>query len=47
MDSEEGNSVRELAKAKREEARIAMSEGGTSRVALAKLVESWKLGGVN
>ncbi|KAM7504824.1 hypothetical protein LguiB_003728 [Lonicera macranthoides] len=47
MDSEEGNSVRELAKAKREEARIAMSEGGTSRLALAKLVGSWKLGGVN
>ncbi|KAE9445154.1 hypothetical protein C3L33_22948, partial [Rhododendron williamsianum] len=42
MDSEEGKAVRDRVKAASEGAREAMSEGGSSRVALAKLVESWK-----
>ncbi|KAK9994611.1 hypothetical protein SO802_024314 [Lithocarpus litseifolius] len=44
MDSEEGNSIRERVKAKKEEAIVAKSEGGSSRIALAKLVQSWKRG---
>ncbi|KAF7147561.1 hypothetical protein RHSIM_Rhsim03G0193700 [Rhododendron simsii] len=42
MDSEEGKAVRDRVKAASEGTREAMSEGGSSRVALAKLVESWK-----
>lgn len=42
MDSEKGKAVRDRVKAASEGAREAMSEGGSSRVALAKLVESWK-----
>ncbi|KAA8533663.1 hypothetical protein F0562_031180 [Nyssa sinensis] len=44
MESEEGKLVRERAHAEREAARAAMTEGVSSRVELAKLVESWKLG---
>ncbi|KAK7847279.1 udp-glycosyltransferase 88b1 [Quercus suber] len=44
MDSEEGNSIRERVKAKKEEAIVATNEGGSSRIALAKLVQSWKQG---
>lgn len=44
MDSEKGNSIRERVKAKKEEAIVATSEGGSSRIALAKLVQSWKQG---
>ncbi|CAA3029934.1 UDP-glycosyltransferase 88B1-like [Olea europaea subsp. europaea] len=43
MDSKERESVRKRTKEKEAEAKAAMSEGGTSIVALAKLVESWKL----
>ncbi|KAF7148049.1 hypothetical protein RHSIM_Rhsim03G0194600 [Rhododendron simsii] len=42
MDSEEGKAVRDRVKAASEATREAMSEGGSSRVAPAKLVESWK-----
>ncbi|XP_059667131.1 UDP-glycosyltransferase 88A1-like [Cornus florida] len=42
IDSEEGKLIRDQAEAKREEARAAMSEGGSSRVALAELVRKWK-----
>ena len=42
MASEEGNSIRERVRAKKEEAIVATSEGGSSRIALAKLVQSWK-----
>ncbi|KAI8564904.1 hypothetical protein RHMOL_Rhmol03G0219000 [Rhododendron molle] len=42
MDSEEGKAVSDRVKAACEGAREALSEGGSSRVALAKLVESWK-----
>ncbi|KAF5731202.1 putative UDP-glucosyl transferase 88A1 [Tripterygium wilfordii] len=42
MESEEGNSLRERVTAKRNEAMKAMGKGGSSRVALAKLVEQWK-----
>ena len=42
VESEEGKSVRERVMAKKEEAVLATSEGGSSRVALAKLVQSWK-----
>ena len=41
MESEEGNFVREVVKARKEDAAMAMSEGGSSCVALAKLVEFW------
>ncbi|KAL6132085.1 hypothetical protein ACLB2K_070456 [Fragaria x ananassa] len=41
MDSEEGESIRMRAKALKSEAKAALSEGGTYRVALTKLVESW------
>nr|BAI65910.1 UDP-sugar:glycosyltransferase [Forsythia x intermedia] len=43
MDSDEGESLRKLAKEKEAEAKAAISEGGSSIVDLAKLVESWKL----
>lgn len=43
MKSENGRLVREVVKAKKEEAKMAMSEGGTSHAALAKLVDIWKL----
>lgn len=39
MESEEGNFVREVVKARKEDAARAMSEGGSSCLALAKLVE--------
>ncbi|KAF2312216.1 hypothetical protein GH714_028569 [Hevea brasiliensis] len=42
MDSEAGNSVRERTIAMKKGARAAVSEGGSSRVALSTLVESWK-----
>ncbi|XP_059665010.1 UDP-glycosyltransferase 88A1-like [Cornus florida] len=42
MDSEEGKLIRNQAEAKRKEARAAMSEGGSSRAALAELVRNWK-----
>ncbi|KAK2654006.1 hypothetical protein Ddye_013862 [Dipteronia dyeriana] len=41
MDSEEGDSVRKRVVKKRDEAIAALSHGGSSRVALAKLAESW------
>ncbi|PWA54847.1 glycosyltransferase UGT88A8 [Artemisia annua] len=41
MESEEGNFVREVVKASKEDAARAMSDGGSSCVALAKLVECW------
>ncbi|KAK0596079.1 hypothetical protein LWI29_012615 [Acer saccharum] len=41
MDSEEGDSVRKRVVMKRDEAMAALSHGGSSRVALAKLAESW------
>ncbi|CDP21339.1 unnamed protein product, partial [Coffea canephora] len=42
MDSEEGKVIRERAQAKKEEAKQAVADGGSSIVALAKLVESWR-----
>ncbi|KAF8044097.1 hypothetical protein BT93_A2162 [Corymbia citriodora subsp. variegata] len=42
MESEEGKMVRERALAMKEEAKAALSPGGSSRAALAGLVESWK-----
>ncbi|PSS04402.1 UDP-glycosyltransferase [Actinidia chinensis var. chinensis] len=44
MDSEEGNSVRMQVLATKAAAETAMSEGGSSRVALSKFVESWTRG---
>ncbi|GFZ06432.1 UDP-glucosyl transferase 88A1 [Actinidia rufa] len=44
MDSEEGNSVRMQVLAMKAAAEAAMSEGGSSRVALSKFVESWTRG---
>ncbi|XWS61248.1 hypothetical protein CRYUN_Cryun07bG0109500 [Craigia yunnanensis] len=41
MESKEGNSVRERTIAMKHEAKAAVSEGGSSSVALAKLFESW------
>ncbi|KAD4585947.1 hypothetical protein E3N88_23548 [Mikania micrantha] len=41
MEANEGDDVRAVAKARKEEALAAMSEGGSSLVALAKLVASW------
>ncbi|KAM5557465.1 UDP-glycosyltransferase 88A1-like [Rosa sericea] len=46
MDSEEGESIRKKIEALRSEANAALSDGGTSKVALAKLVESWNQGRV-
>jgi hypothetical protein len=42
MDSEEGNSIRERTLSMKNEAKAALSEGGSSRMALAKFAESWK-----
>ncbi|KAJ6402298.1 hypothetical protein OIU84_014398 [Salix udensis] len=42
MESEEGKLIRERAVGMKIAAKVALSEGGTSRVALAKLFESWK-----
>ncbi|XP_023875938.1 UDP-glycosyltransferase 88A1 [Quercus suber] len=42
MDSESGNSIRERTLAMKDGAKAALIEGGSSRVALTKLVESWK-----
>ncbi|XP_017972984.1 PREDICTED: UDP-glycosyltransferase 88A1 [Theobroma cacao] len=42
MESKEGNLVRERTIAMKHAAKTALGEGGSSRVALAKLVESWK-----
>ncbi|XP_057483475.1 UDP-glycosyltransferase 88B1-like [Actinidia eriantha] len=42
MESKRGKEVRERVMEMRESAVAALGEGGTSRVALAKLVESWK-----
>ncbi|KAF7148517.1 hypothetical protein RHSIM_Rhsim03G0195300 [Rhododendron simsii] len=44
MDSESGKRVRERVMEMRDGAKAALGEGGTSRVALAELVESWKKG---
>ncbi|KAF7148689.1 hypothetical protein RHSIM_Rhsim03G0192700 [Rhododendron simsii] len=44
MDSEEGNSVRMQVLKMKAAAEAAMREGGSSRVALSKLVESWTQG---
>jgi len=44
MNSEEGNSVRMQVLKMKAAAEAAMSEGGSSRVALSKLVESWTQG---
>ena len=42
MDSESGNSRRDRTLAMKDGAKAALSEGGSSSVALTKLVESWK-----
>ncbi|GAB4858333.1 hypothetical protein Ancab_009807 [Ancistrocladus abbreviatus] len=42
IDSEEGDNVRKKALLMKDEARAALSSGGSSRVALAQLLESWK-----
>ncbi|KAF7148849.1 hypothetical protein RHSIM_Rhsim03G0194500 [Rhododendron simsii] len=42
MDSVSGERVRERVRAMRDCAKAARGDGGSSRVALAKLVESWK-----
>ncbi|KAJ0099718.1 hypothetical protein Patl1_20247 [Pistacia atlantica] len=44
LDPDKGRPVREQVKAMRDGAAAAMTEGGTSHVALAKLVESFKQG---
>ena len=44
MDSQTGRAVRERVMAMRDSAKAALGENGTSRLALAKLVESWKQG---
>ncbi|CAK9176927.1 unnamed protein product [Ilex paraguariensis] len=44
MDSESGKAVRDQVKAMRDEARAALAENGSSRVALERLTESWKQG---
>nr|XP_023875932.1 UDP-glycosyltransferase 88A1-like [Quercus suber] len=41
MDSESGNLIRERTVAMKDGAKAALSEGGSSHVALTKLVESW------
>ncbi|MBA0861826.1 hypothetical protein Goshw_001443 [Gossypium schwendimanii] len=41
MGSKEGDSVRERTLAMKHAAKVATSEGGSTRIALAKLVESW------
>ncbi|KAF2319683.1 hypothetical protein GH714_018000 [Hevea brasiliensis] len=42
MQSESGNSVRERTIAMKKAAKAAVSEGGSSRFAMSRLVESWK-----
>ena len=42
MDSESGNKIRERTLAMKDGAKAALSEEGSSHVALTKLVESWK-----
>jgi len=42
MESKEGKMIRERALAMKNEAKAALSEGGSSHVALSKLLESWK-----
>jgi hypothetical protein len=42
MESEEGKLIRERTTAMKIAAKAALNEGGSSRVALSKLVESWK-----
>ncbi|KAF9683765.1 hypothetical protein SADUNF_Sadunf04G0048400 [Salix dunnii] len=42
MESEEGKLIRERTVGMKTAAKVASSEGGSSRVALSKLVESWK-----
>ncbi|XWS48493.1 hypothetical protein CRYUN_Cryun13aG0082300 [Craigia yunnanensis] len=42
MESKQGNVVRERTIAMKHAAKAALSEGGSSRVALAKLFEAWK-----
>ncbi|KAJ6707268.1 GLYCOSYLTRANSFERASE [Salix viminalis] len=42
MESEEGKLIRERTVGMKIAAKVASSEGGSSRVALSKLVESWK-----
>ncbi|XP_065625234.1 UDP-glycosyltransferase 88A1 [Quercus suber] len=42
MDSESGNLIRERTVAMKDGAKAALSEGGSSHVALTKLVQSWK-----
>ncbi|KAJ6738394.1 GLYCOSYLTRANSFERASE [Salix koriyanagi] len=42
MESEEGRLIRERTVGMKIAAKVALSEGGSSRAALAKLVESWK-----
>ncbi|CAK7338703.1 unnamed protein product [Dovyalis caffra] len=42
MESEEGKLIRERAIAMKNAAKAAMDEGGSSHVALSKLVQSWK-----
>ncbi|KAF6154546.1 hypothetical protein GIB67_027819 [Kingdonia uniflora] len=44
MNSDEGKGLRERTLAARDQAVAALSEGGSSRAALAKLAESWKSG---
>ncbi|OMO69031.1 UDP-glucuronosyl/UDP-glucosyltransferase [Corchorus capsularis] len=41
MESKEGKLVRERTMAKSKKAAAALSEGGTSRAALAQLIKSW------
>jgi hypothetical protein len=41
MESEEGKLIRERAIAMKIAAQAALNEGGSSRVALSQLVESW------
>ncbi|KAJ6766814.1 GLYCOSYLTRANSFERASE [Salix purpurea] len=42
MESKEGKLIRERTVGMKIAAKVASSEGGSSRVALSKLVESWK-----
>ncbi|KAG5227459.1 UDP-glycosyltransferase 88A [Salix suchowensis] len=42
MESTEGKMIRERASAMKNEAKAALSDGGSSHVALSKLLESWK-----
>ncbi|KAI3705755.1 hypothetical protein L1987_75996 [Smallanthus sonchifolius] len=41
MEADEGKDVRPVAAARKEEAAMALSDGGSSRVALSKLVATW------